>query len=218
MKTRSTTTQAFTLIELLVVISIIALLVSLLLPALKQARLSAQATVCASNLRQIAIAVNAYDMDHKSVPLTFFQQGFNTRFWMNMLIKGGYNTRDAMMCPLVEPNPAALFPTFAGTENVRAYYGHYGANDWLCGFVRPGVTERPPVSLSTVKYIHHTILAGEISEDWLVAGYNVNNGFLQRHATRHYDGGMHYLFFDLSVRFDTDWEQYNHTRYWLDQP
>ncbi|MEM9418370.1 MAG: prepilin-type N-terminal cleavage/methylation domain-containing protein [Planctomycetota bacterium] len=58
------TPQAFTLIELLVVISIIALLIGILLPALGRARAAGKASVCGSNLRQLAIANTAYATDH----------------------------------------------------------------------------------------------------------------------------------------------------------
>lgn len=57
--------KAFTLIELLVVISIIALLIAILLPALGAARRSASNATCLSRLRGIAIAVTAYEVENK---------------------------------------------------------------------------------------------------------------------------------------------------------
>ncbi len=55
---------AFSLIELLVVIAIVALLIGLLVPALAAARGQARASVCASNLRQLAAANELYVADH----------------------------------------------------------------------------------------------------------------------------------------------------------
>lgn len=55
--------KGFTLIELLVVISIIALLVSILLPALSKARENAKRTQCASNLHFIGIGLSTYAAD-----------------------------------------------------------------------------------------------------------------------------------------------------------
>jgi prepilin-type N-terminal cleavage/methylation domain-containing protein/prepilin-type processing-associated H-X9-DG protein len=64
MNKRPVHAPAFTLIELLVVISIIALLVGILLPALGAARKSAQRIKCLSNARQVAIATTGYSTDN----------------------------------------------------------------------------------------------------------------------------------------------------------
>ncbi len=64
---------AFTLIELLVVIAVIAVLLALLVPSLRMARVATRRLVCQSNLRQIALAWNAYLDDNESA----FYQGRN---------------------------------------------------------------------------------------------------------------------------------------------
>ena len=59
------TRRAFTLVELLVVIGIIALLVSIMMPALRRARESANAIACSSNQRQITMAFLMFANEHK---------------------------------------------------------------------------------------------------------------------------------------------------------
>ncbi len=74
---------AFTLIELLVAISIIALLLGLLLPALGAARESGRGAVCLSNLMQLTLANSVYAEDNKSyyVPAAFDIYEANLMRW-----------------------------------------------------------------------------------------------------------------------------------------
>jgi prepilin-type N-terminal cleavage/methylation domain-containing protein len=77
--------HGFTLIELLVVISIIAILIALLLPALARAKDLAERIVCSSNLRQLGIGLQEYANEYRNYPPT------ND----NMLPFGGFRASDA---------------------------------------------------------------------------------------------------------------------------
>lgn len=59
--------RAFTLIELLVVIAILALLIAIILPALKEVKKRTQAAVCSSNLRQVGMGALLYAEDNENI-------------------------------------------------------------------------------------------------------------------------------------------------------
>lgn len=83
--------RGFTLVELLVVIGIIAILVAILLPALAAARAAAVSTQCKSNLRQLAIAFNAYAIDNVGIMMVNSQAvpPAQTQWWFGLSTAGG---------------------------------------------------------------------------------------------------------------------------------
>lgn len=93
--------KGFTLIELLVVISIIALLISILLPALKLARATAQQMECLANERQIVVAANVYASDYNDYlpPTRFIGEAVGATYTT-------YNTWRTTLTPYLGDRPA----------------------------------------------------------------------------------------------------------------
>jgi prepilin-type N-terminal cleavage/methylation domain-containing protein/prepilin-type processing-associated H-X9-DG protein len=95
--------RAFTIIELLVVIAIIAVLASLLLPALGKAREAARQTFCINNLKQIGLGLEFYGNAHDGYfPIVHGDDYENplppTEEWWEKLLPFGFERR-YMLCP-----------------------------------------------------------------------------------------------------------------------
>jgi prepilin-type processing-associated H-X9-DG protein/prepilin-type N-terminal cleavage/methylation domain-containing protein len=118
MKTRSNVPNdapragAFTLIELLVVVGVLALLASLLLPALSKARASARRAKCISNLHQLGLAVQMYWDDHNGDCFRYGPVHTNggLLYWFGWIDGPGVPEGDRRF----DPAAGALWPYYEG--------------------------------------------------------------------------------------------------------
>jgi len=100
--------RAFTLIELLVVIAIIAILAAILFPVFSQAKQAAKKSACASNLKQIGLALAMYcdDWDETVPDTTHTAGGDIGRSWIFSLGQYLKNCNEVRICP-GDPNAQA---------------------------------------------------------------------------------------------------------------
>jgi prepilin-type N-terminal cleavage/methylation domain-containing protein len=77
MKNRTNKNRGFTLVELLVVISIIAVLLAVLMPAMGKARRLAQRAVCMSRLQQLTLSGMAYSQSNNGQPFSYIRSYYD---------------------------------------------------------------------------------------------------------------------------------------------
>ena len=125
--------QRFTLIELLVVIAIIAILAAMLLPALQSARARGVTANCASNIKQLNSALNAYMPDFDEYVVSGKRDQTNYFHWSAIMMAYKYVDNALLICPAVHNyqyvgSILSAAPTPASTQSTYLRYVHYGIN------------------------------------------------------------------------------------------
>ena len=152
--------HAFTLVELLVVIGIIAVLVSILLPAMQKARAASQRVACLSNLRQLHMAMVMYNQDFKQKliaewtvgPLWPYLVKPYLGYGLNSASLGNEQTRNAIfVCPSAPEKPtgdSVINPAISPFEQHTTRHSSfgwvqsaYGMNRWLYDRIQKDIND-----------------------------------------------------------------------------
>jgi prepilin-type N-terminal cleavage/methylation domain-containing protein/prepilin-type processing-associated H-X9-DG protein len=181
---------AFTLIELLVVIAIIAILASLLLPALAQAKSKARSTACLNNLKQWGLATYFFAAENDDLlPQDGAPNGISTtEAWYidlpHMLGMPGYNMMPWRTNAAVDPGVSVwICPSNPRRSNGNNLF-HYCLNRLVNG---SGVGNQ--IALSSVRWPERVIW---LFDNGKLAGVAQQNNV---HSNLH-SGGAQFLFLD----------------------
>jgi prepilin-type N-terminal cleavage/methylation domain-containing protein len=165
--------EAFTLIELLLVIAIIAILAALILPALASAKAKAKRIACISNLKQIAIEMTIYAVDHSDKVVEAW--GSQVQIALNppeagsaatvSLVVLSNSTSSIWNCPSRPPK----FPYYEAAQYSRWIIGYQyfgGITTWASTVGR--FVSYSPVRLAQARP-HWALAADEVSKDGTVS-------------------------------------------------
>lgn len=158
--------RGFTLVELLVVIAIIAVLASLLLPALSRAKEKGRDALCVNNVRQITLAVDLYATEWGFYPPATFP-GVHPVFvpwqhWLSNYVGSDFGKRSIFNCPSFR-GKNGNYPGFFTADKVHlASYGYnsyiaYSLFDVLKGPVPVSAVVAPAqmIAVGDSQYIGH---------------------------------------------------------------
>lgn len=211
MKKYSYGIKEFTLIELLVVVAIIAILASMLLPALSKARERARTITCVNNLKELYLSVQIYCGDYKTkrIPSHMKASGYSTTPWCVddewhlTLIYTGYIKAPQYFSPSNknETPKALLCPSYQGVligGKYRKGWGYnkctdYGINDYLKGYYpsNPRQCHLPNEELNRPE---KTVYFGD-SSSIITPNWNWITAINERHKT-----GANFLYLTGHVR------------------